>query len=208
MSHFFSSEKSLDLSLCRRITLLHLCTTGINRLCGMCLRRTGCTAAAVTSCSSAEQDDDIARTRSQSLYGTSWGSSHHCTNLHTFCYIVRMIDLLYITGCKTNLVTIGAVTVCRSAYQFFLWQFALHRIFYGNRRVCCSGYTHCLVYISTSGKRVADCAAQTCCRTAEGFDFGRVVVGFIFEKYEPFLGDRTIAVVHNDRAGIDFLRLL
>ena len=37
-------------------------------------------------------------------------------------------------------------------------------------------------------------------------------MGFIFEKYEPFLGDRTIAVVHfngnNNGTGVDFIGLL
>ena len=208
MSHFFSSEKSLDLSLCRRITFLHLCTTGINRLCGMCLRRTGCTAAAVTSCSSAEQDDDIARIRSQSLYGTSWGSSHHCTDLHTFCHIVRMIDLLYITGCKADLVTVGTVAVCRSAYQFFLRKFSLHGIFDRNRRVCCSGHTHCLIYISTSGKRVTDRTAKTGCCTTERFDLRRMVMSLIFKIDKPLLCHTVHLDRHNDRAGIDFLGLL
>src|SRR5699024_9068658 len=58
---FFSAEHSLNLTLCRRISFLNFRTTGLDGCLCMYFGRTGRTAASVSSCPSAEQNDDIAR---------------------------------------------------------------------------------------------------------------------------------------------------
>ena len=98
-----------------------------------------------------------------------------------------MVYLLDITGCQTDLVTIRTVTVCRLAHQLLLRKLARDRVFHGNRRICRTGHTHCLIYIGTSGKRVTDSAAETCRSAAERLDFSRVVVGLVLEHEEPVL---------------------
>ena len=52
-----------------------LCAAGMDGLCGMCLGRTGCTAAAVTSGSTTHEDNNIARIGGLTDYvlGTSDG---------------------------------------------------------------------------------------------------------------------------------------
>ena len=73
---------------------------------------------AVTSGTSAKQDDDISRIRS--LHG-----SPHCLGAAPItapisirlCNIIRMIDFFYIAGSQTDLVSVGAVAVSCAADQ-------------------------------------------------------------------------------------------
>ena len=148
--YFRTAEQSLDLTLCRSITFLHLCTTGLNGSLCMYLGRTSRTTTAVTAGTAAQQDDDISRIRSLTDHIFSRSSTHNGTDLHTFCYIVWMINLFYITGSQSDLVTIRAVAAGCTAHQFFLGQLALQRLRYRNSRICSTGYTHCLIYISTA----------------------------------------------------------
>jgi len=121
-SNFFSSEQSLDLSLCWRITLLYFCTTGLKRLAVMCLGWSGCSTTTVTTGTSAEKDDLISRIRIQTFYRTSWSCTHNCSDLHSLCYIIRMIYFIYKSCCKTDLVTIWAVTCCCGRNDLSLWK--------------------------------------------------------------------------------------
>ena len=148
--YFRTAEQSLDLTLCRSITFLHLSTAGLNGSLGMYFGRTSRTTAAVTSGTAAQQDDDISRIRSLTDHIFSRSSTHNSTNLHTFCHIVRMVNLFYISSSQSNLVTIRAIAAGCTAHQFFLGQFTLQSLRYRNGRVSCAGYTHCLIYISTA----------------------------------------------------------
>ena len=62
--------------------------------------------------------------------------------------------------------------------------------------------------ISAAGERVADAASDAGGRAAEGFNFGGVVVGLVFEHQQPVL----LLAVHLggnvDRAGVDLLALV
>ena len=98
MADFFSAEKSLQLTLGRCVTFLHLCATYGCGLCVVCLGRSGCTTDSVTSGTSAEEDDLVSWVRSQSLYGTSRCCTHDGTDFHTLCNVIRMVNLLNITG--------------------------------------------------------------------------------------------------------------
>ena len=78
-----------------------------------------------------------------------------------------------------------------------------------NRRICGTGNTHSLIYITTTGKGITDRTAKTGSGATERLDFRWVIVGFILKEYKPFLSHRTFAVVHfhrnNYRAGIDLI---
>ena len=93
-------------------------------------------------------------------------------------------------------------------HQFFLGKLTLQGIFYRCRWVCCTSHPHGLVYISPPGKGVADSAAQAGCRTAERLNFRGVVMGFIFEIYQPFFCLPIHFYRDYNRAGIDLLRFL
>ena len=124
-AHFRPAEQTLQLTLGRCITFLYFRAAHLDGLLGMYLGRSCSTAAAVTAGTSAEQDDDIARIGSQTHYILSGSSTHHGADLHTLCHIVRVVYFLNIAGGQTDLVTIGRITVCRTANQFLLWQLAL-----------------------------------------------------------------------------------
>ena len=151
MADFFSTEKSLQLTLGRCVTFLHLCATYGCGLCVVRLGGSGCSTDSVTSGTSAEEDDLVSRIGCQSLYGTSWCGTHDSTDLHTLCNVIRMVNLFDITGCQSDLVTVGAVSSCCLAHDLLLWQLAFDRILNRNGRISCTGHTHCLIYISTSG---------------------------------------------------------
>ena len=156
MADFFSAEQALQFSFGRCITFLYFCTTYGGGLCIMCLGRSGCSTDTVTSGTSAQKDNLISRIRGQSLYGTSRCGTHDSTDLHTFCYIIRMVNFFDISGCQSDLVSVRAVTSGCLAHDLLLWQLTLNRIFYGYGRICGSGHTHCLIHISSSGKRITD----------------------------------------------------
>src|SRR5699024_3733157 len=145
-----SAEKSLQFTLGRRISFLYLCAAGLDGLCGVYLGGTGSSAAAVTAGTSAQQDDDIARIGIFTDNSVSWRRSENCSDLHTFCHIVWMINFFYISGSQTDLVSVGAVSVSRLAYQFLLRKFSFQGFALRTGRVCRTGHTHCLVHISTS----------------------------------------------------------
>ena len=62
--------------------------------------------AAVTSCSSAKEDNDILRLRSFTSYVLSRSSTYYSTYLHSLCNIARVIYLVNVTGSKTYLVAV------------------------------------------------------------------------------------------------------
>ena len=148
--HFRTAEQSLDLALSWCISFLNLSSTGLNGSLRMNLGRTSCTAAAVTSGSATQQNDNITRIRSLADHVFSRSCAHNSTDLHTFCHIVRMIDLFYIAGCKSDLITIRTITTGSTTHQFFLRKLSFQCLRYRNRWISSTSHTHCLIYICTS----------------------------------------------------------
>ena len=91
----------------------------------MRLGGTGGSAAAVSSGPSAQKYDDIARVGSLANHVLSRSRAHDSANLHTFCHIARMIDLIYQSGGQTDLVAVGAVTLRRTHSELSLRELAL-----------------------------------------------------------------------------------
>ena len=116
----------------------------------MYLGRTGCTAAAVASGTSAQKDDDIARVGIFTDDVLSRSSAHNGADFHTFSHIIGMINFFYIAGSQTNLVAVGGIARCRTSDQFLLGELAVQGFGYGNGRVSRTGHTHCLIYITAA----------------------------------------------------------
>ena len=87
-----------------------------------------------------------------------------------------------------------------------LRQFALHRLFHRHSRVTGSGNTHRLIYISTSGQRIADSAAETSSRAAKRFNFCRMIMCLILKVDQPFFGFSVNFHRHNNTAGVNLIR--
>ena len=125
-----------------------------------------------------------------------------------------MVNFLHIAGCKTDLVSIGRISAGSSTHQFLLGKFALQRICHRNGGIRCTCHTHCLIDIATAGKRITDGTTQTGSRTTERLDLRGMIVSFIFEEYQPLLGDRSSAVLvihlhrNNDGAGVNLIGFL
>ena len=205
VADFLASEHTLDLTLCRRITFLDFCTADFDGCLCMYFGGTGSTADTVTSGTSSEKDDDIARIRVLTDDRASRSCTHNSTDLHTFCNVVRMIDFFDITGSQTNLVAIGAVAVSCTSDKFLLRKFALEGFLHRYSRVSSTCHTHCLIYISTSGKRVTDRTAEAGSSTTKRLDLCRMVVCLILEVDEPLFFLAVYIYRYNDAAGIDLI---
>ena len=207
MADLFSSEKSLKLSLCRCITLLYLSSAYWCRLCIVCLWWTCSTTDSVTSCASSEENDFISRIWVKSLDSTSWSRTHNCTDLHTLCNIIWMVNLLDIACCKSDLVSIWAVSVSCLPDKLLLWKFSFNCLWNRYCRICCTCYTHCLIYICTSWERISDCSAKTCSSATKRLNLCRMVVCLVLEVYKPLLCLSVHLNRYHDRACVDLIRL-
>ena len=123
-----------------------------------------------------------------------------------------MIDFLHVTRSETDLVSVGGIAVRRAAHQLFLGKLSLQGLGHRNRGIRRARHTHGLIDIAAPGKGVADRAAQTGGRAAEGLDFRGMVVGLILEEHQPLLRLRAVPVIHlhrnDDGAGVDLLGFL
>ena len=119
-----------------------------------------------------------------------------------------MIHLLNKTGCKADLVAVGAVSVRGAGRDSALGQFAGDGVAHGCARVGAAGYAHGLIHIGTAGERVADRPAQTGCRAAERLDFRRMVVRLVFEHQQVFFRASVYLDRHAHGAGVDLLALV
>ncbi len=104
------AEKTLDLTLCGCVSFLYFSAAGLYRAFRMYLRRSSSPAAAVASGSSPKKNDHVLRVRIFPDHISPRSCPHDCTDLHTLCHIIRMIDFFHITGCKANLVPVRGVT--------------------------------------------------------------------------------------------------
>ena len=173
----------------------------------MNLRRTCCSTATITTCTSTEKDDDISRIRVLTDNRASWSCSKYSTDLHTFCNIIRMINLFYKSCSKTDLVTIRTVSMCSFTHKFLLRKFSFQSCICGYSRISSACYTHCLVYISTSWQWVTDRSSKTCCSSTKWFDLRRMVMCLILEVDQPLFFYSVNLDRNYDTTCIDLIRL-
>ena len=145
-----SSEHALQLSLCRRISLLNFGTAHLDGGCRVRLGGTGCSSDPVASGPSAQQYDHIAGPGSLADHIFSGSSRHDSADLHALGNVCRMVDLFHIAGRKTDLIPVGAVAVSRLADQLLLRKLTLERIGHGSPGIRRSGHAHRLVDVGAA----------------------------------------------------------
>ena len=91
------------------------------------------------------------------------------------------------TGGKSYLVAVAGIACRSGGGDLSGRKLALDGLFNRQQRIGSAGDSHSLVNIGTSGKRIADSAAEACRSTAERLDLGRVIVRFVLEHEEPVL---------------------
>ena len=202
------AEQTLDFAFGWRITLLYLCAAAHEGVNGVLLGGTGCTAAAVTAGFAAQQHYDIAGSGTLTANCATGSSADYAADFHTLRNKFIMIVFLYMAGCQTDLVAVGAVACSCADGNLALRQLTGQGFADWGARVGTAGYTHSLIYIGTAGQRIADCTAEAGCSAAERFDFGRMVMGFVFEHYQPLFSLAVDFDRHNDRACVDFFGLV
>ena len=136
------------------------------------------------------------------------GRAHHRADFQTLGGIAGVVHFVHQAGGQADLIAVGAVARSRGSDQFALGQLAGHGIGHRHQRISRAGYAHCLVDVCAAGQGVADRAADTGGRAAEGLDLGGMVVRFIFKHQEPWLGAPVHIHVDFDGAGVDFLALV
>ena len=202
------SEQALDLALFGRVALLDLARHGGEGLHIVALRRTGRAADAVTARAAAEQDNDVARggTLAHDVIGRRRGDDRAA--LKSLSNVALVVELGDMARGKADLVAVGRISRRRGLRQLALGELSGKRLRERLSRVAAARHAHRLMDISAAGERVADAAADAGGRAAEGFNFGGVVVGLVFEHQQPVL----LLAVHLggnvDRAGVDLLALV
>ena len=119
-----------------------------------------------------------------------------------------MVVLNDLSGSEADLVAVGGRARRRAFGDDRLWQFAGQGGGVGFARVGTAGEAQRLVNVGAAGERVADGAADAGRRTTVGFDFGRVVVGFVFELQQPRARLPVFINVNINGAGVHFGRNL
>ncbi len=174
----------------------------------MLLGGTCCTAAAVASGSSSQQNHDITVDGTFPPHILCRSRSDDSTYFHSFGNISGMIDFIDLSGCKTDLVSVGTVAVSGRRNQLTLGK--LSRKSLGNRSegICRAGDAHRRIDITSSRKGVADRAADAGGRAAERLDFRRMIVGLVLEEKQPFFRTPFCFHIDFDGTGVDFFRFV
>ena len=119
-----------------------------------------------------------------------------------------MVYLINLTGCKTNLVAVRTVSVCRRGNNFSLRKLARQCFLHRFKRISCPCNSHCGINIRPARKRVSYSSAYAGRRAAERLNFCRMVVCFVFEKQQPVLIFSFYIHLYFYRTGIYFFRLI
>ena len=170
----------------------------------------GSAAHSVATRAAAEQDDDIAGIAVLTLNISARRSAHDSADLHSLCDIAGMVDLFYMSRRKADLVSIAGVALCGTCDKLLLGKFVLESLGYGNCGICRAGHAHCLIYIASSGERVADRSAKAGSCAAERLDLRGMIVRLVFKEDKPFLRLGPVSIVnfhgYNNRAGVILVR--
>ena len=123
------AEQSLEFALFGRVTFLDFRAALFERRKLVRFRRAGCTAAAVTAGSAAEQHNNVARNRHFTADIFRRRRTHDRADFHTLGDIAGVINFIDLPGGKTDLVAVGAVPRRRGGNKFSLREFAGHGVF-------------------------------------------------------------------------------
>ncbi len=151
-------------------------------------RGTGGTADAVASGAAADEQDHIAGRGGAAKNVGAWGGCDDCADFEAFRDIARVIDFGDLAGGEADLVAIGRVAVGGDLADFLLRELAGQGFGEGDVGITRAGDAHGLIDVRAAGEWIADAAAEAGGGTAEWFDLGGVVVGFVFEHDQPLFG--------------------
>ena len=181
-------EKPLQLALLRGIAFLHLRGTFVKRF-GVVLFGRACGSTyPVTSGTSSEHKYDISSLRGFPAHGRSLHSSDDGTDLKPFRHIVVMINFPYVSRRKPYLVAVARIARGGFRGNHFLRKFSFQSFLHAGIYVARPGHAHRLIHVTAAGQRVPDGASQTGGGPAERLYLGRMVMGFVLELEQPFLG--------------------
>ena len=201
-------EQALNLSLRRRIALLHFGTAGSQGFQRMLLGRAGSTATAITAGTAAYQHDNIIRRRNLADHVHLRSCCNYGTDFHALGQKALMIYLGNLSGSQSDLIAVGAVTGCCPQGNLLLRQLALQGLTDRTPRVSGTSHAHGLINIGTAGQWVADGTAQAGSSAAERLNLSRMVMGFVLEHNQPVLVFAINVGIDNDAAGINLVRLV
>ena len=206
--HLLAPEQALQLAFLGGIALLHLGAAGLERSLGVLLGGTCGTAYAVAAGAAAKQQYHVACRRRLPTHIRSLHGANYCADFHTLRSVTVGIDFTHVGGGKAYLVAVAGIASSRLAGNHALRELARDGVGHLGGDVACTSDTHRLIYICTARQRVADGAAETGRRTAEGFYFSGMVVSFVLEHQEPLLHLSVHVHVHVNAAGVVLLALL
>ena len=112
----------------------------------------------------------------------------HGTDLQAFGHIVGMIHLADVGRGQSDLIAVARITGSGLGADDALGLIAGQRFAYGLIDISRTRHTHRLIDVAATRQRIADGNRQAGRSSAERFDLGRVVMGFVLELQEPFLG--------------------
>ena len=121
------AEQALYLALRGRVALLHLSAASGQGLGRVLLGRAGGTAAAVTSCTSAYQENYITGFRTLPHNIHLGCRRYDRADFHALGHIALMVNLTHLPRGQTNLIAIGTVAGSRPQRDFLLGQFPRQR---------------------------------------------------------------------------------
>ncbi len=202
--HFRIPEQPLDLPFVGGIPLLDFCTAFAEGFGGVFLGGTGGAAHAVTAGTAAQQHDQVARSRTFPDHGVPGSSPDDGPHFHSLGHEFGMVVFFHGTGGQTDLVAVGAVAGCSAQGDLPLGQLAFQGLFIRGTGIAGPGDPHGLVHIAPAAEGIPDGPAQAGGGTAEGFDFGGMVVGFVLEHHQPVFFFAVHVNGGHDAAGVDF----
>ena len=203
-----TAEKPLELAFLRGITLLDLAAASLEGAFCMFLGGAGSPAYSVPAGAAAEKQHHIAGSRALATHVSSANSSHDSTYLHALGSVAVRIDFPHMGSCKAYLVAVAGVSACGLAADHTLGQFARDGIRNAGAYISRAGHAHGLVDVCPAGQRVADGTSEAGSCSAERFDFGGMVMGFVLELQQPLFGFPVHCGIYEDAACIVFFALL
>ena len=206
--HLRAAEEALELALLGGVALLDLGSAALERGFGMLFRRAGGAADSVAAGGTAQKQYYVARDGTfaahlRGLYGANYGADFHALGS-----IAVGIDLPYVGGSETDLVSVAGITTRSLARNHSLRELPGNGFRDLGGNVARSGHAHRLIDVRAAGQRVADSAAEAGRRPAERFYFRRVVMSLVLEHEKPLLNLTVYIYVDVDAAGVVLFALL
>ena len=130
-----AAEQTLEFALDRSVALLHLGAGSLDGVGVLRLGRTSGAADAVTAGATAEQDDLVGGRRALAAHVGSRSGAHDSADLHALGGVAGVIQLIDLTGGKTDLVAVAGVAGGSGGHELALRKLASKRLGHGDRGV-------------------------------------------------------------------------